>query len=604
MPLTPLTGALGKTRAAHLLRRTCTGATPTEIDEFAVLSASEAFARLALEDLPKPLPPIDPATGATWIDTIIVEDVNSDDLGNLLNAWFVGQLLGTDATSEQKLAHTFRERLVLFMHTLFTTKSSKTSNTKSLYHQMALFRHFAIDTNDIEVPTPNPDPESEEVLPPTIYPVNFKHLTKKVCVENAMLQFLDGRQNVKGNPNENFARELFELYTIGRGLEGSVPDAEFQGDYIYYTEEDVQAAARVLSGFDVNDENEASGFTNIDEETEIPRGVIRGGNIATQHDTGIKTFSSRLGGATIQADPDLLAENNNQLTEEVVLDEISQLVDLIYEQDQTSLHICRRLYRFFVYHQVDETIQAGVIQDMADIFQANDFKIIPVLEALFTSEEFYRGGASVEDDAFGGIIKSPLDITVGFMKTFGITIPSAQTEVDNFYSLTRGILSQLGLQGMDLYDPYEVAGYSAYHQFPLYNRSWITTNYLMNRYNFIRNSFSTADLDLDQVNPIDWIQANIPDSTASDARALIISLAEYLLPMSNNLSFDGAADSEITQERMNYFLDAFLMNPQIDADPEAAWTERWNGGLDMDTVNNQLANLLNAMLQTPEYQLM
>ncbi|MCV9386807.1 DUF1800 domain-containing protein [Reichenbachiella ulvae] len=604
MPFTPISGTLGKNRAAHLLRRACTGATPAQIDEFAALTAAEAFARLNIDNLPKPLPPVDPATGTEWISGPIVEDVNSDNLGSLLKAWIVGQMLGTDAAPDQVLAHSFRERIVFFMHTLFTTKESKVRDTKSLYYQWALFRHFAFDRNDIEVPTPNPDPDSTEILPPTIYPVNFKHLTKKVCVENAMLQFLDGRLNVKGSPNENFGRELLELYTIGRGLEGNLPEAEFQGDYIFYTEQDVQEAAKVLSGFDLDVDRDALGFNNIDEETELPRGVIKGGNIATQHDTSVKTFSSRLGGATIEADPNLLT-NGTSPNEESVLDEISQLVDMIYEQAETPAHICRRLYRFFVYHEVDETIQSGIIQDMADIFIANEYKLTPVLEALFTSEEFYRGAAGVNDDTLGAIIKSPLDLTVGFMKNFGVQVPSAQTEVANFYELTLGILGAMNGQGMDLYEPFEVAGYSAYHQFPLYNRSWITTNYLTNRYNYIRTHLSTeATLAIGEVNPYDWVKANISDAVASDARQLIISLAEYLLPMSSDLSFDGTGTSELTQERMNYFLSAFLMNPQIDTDPELAWTERWNGNLDMETVNNQLANLLNAMLQTPEYQLM
>ena len=74
------------------------------------------------------------------------------------------------------------------------------------------------------------------------------------------------------------------------------------------------------------------------------------------------------------------------------------MVDLIYNQDETSLHICRKIYRFFVYHEIDETIQSEVVQDLADVFTANEFKLIPVLEALFTSQEFYDGIAGTDDD--------------------------------------------------------------------------------------------------------------------------------------------------------------------------------------------------------------
>ncbi|PIB36156.1 hypothetical protein BFP72_12500 [Reichenbachiella sp. 5M10] len=600
MPLTVLTGTLGKKRAAHLLRRACTGASIAQIDEFSGLTATEAFQRLVQEDLPTPLPPIDPKTGTEWITTGPTDN-NGDNLSTLLNAWMIGQMLASDVDDAQKLSYSFRERIVFFMHTLFTTKREKVNNTRSIYYQNALFRHYAFDTNDIEVPTPNPDPDSTEILPPTVYPVNFKHLTKKMSVDNAMLKFLDGNLNVKGRPNENYARELLELYTIGRGLEGNIPETDTQGDYIYYTEEDVQAAAKVLSGFDTDTKEDSAPFTNIDIETGLPRGVIRGSNIATQHDQSIKTFSARMNNATVQADPDLLTGSSP--TEESVLDEISQLIDLIYSQDETPRNICRRLYRFYVYHEVTPEVQADMIQAMADEFIASDYKLIPVLEKLFTSQEFYDGATDISDDMYGSIIKSPLDVTLGFTKNFGINVPNSQTETDSFYELTFSLLSEMSGQGMDYYEPFEVAGYSAYHQFPLYNRSWISPNYLTNRYNFIRNRVVPGDLqDIGDIKPITFIQDNISNDTARIAKDLIVALIEYFLPMSAYITFDGSGESEMTAERMAYFLDALVGS--MDADPEAAWTTNWDNASDLEKIDNQLGNLLNAILQTPEYQLM
>jgi hypothetical protein len=77
------------------------------------------------------------------------------------------------------------------------------------------------------------------------------------------------------------------------------------------------------------------------------------------------------------------------------------------------------------------------------------------------------------------------------------------------------------------------------------------------------------------------------------------------LPVNENLTYTTGADtnSGLTAARMNYFLTAFIKSPQIDADPEAAWTSRWNNNLDPDTVQNQLKSLFNAMMQSPEYQL-
>jgi hypothetical protein len=90
-----------------------------------------------------------------------------------------------------------------------------------------------------------------------------------------------------------------------------------------------------------------------------------------------------------------------------------------------------------------------------------------------------------------------------------------------------------------------------------------------------------------------------------NARDLIIEYCRYLLPVNDNLTFDPATDdmAEITAERLNYFLVALLFSPQIDADPEGAWTFRWNNPVDNEVVTNQLISLINGMLQTPEYQL-
>lgn len=589
MPLNVLTSTLGKKRAAHLLRRTCFGGSIAEIDAFASLTPAQAVAQLFTSGLPDPTLPIDPLTGNEWITTGNAQS-EGFELERYFLAWHIGQMLGSGVEDSLKLPYIFRERLVFFFHTHFTTKRSVVNSSRALYYQQALFRLFAIDGEDITIPADDP------MDPDIVVPRNLKQLTKKLSVDNAMLVFLDGRFNVKGSPNENYARELMELYSIGRGLEGNVPEPEFDGDYYNYTEEDVQAGARVLSGFNVDPT-----FANVDEETGLPRGVVRGGATASSHEEGTKTFSTRMNNGEVVPDPDLLL--GGAPTEESVLDEISQYVDLIYTQPETARSICRELYRFFVYHQVDQSLQDDIIQDMADIFTANEFKIQPVLEALLTSEHFYEAGAGADDNNFGSIIKSPLDLVLGFMRNFELELPDYETELNSYYDYTISLLGQVNLQGMDYYEPFEVAGYPAYHQFPIFNRSWITTNYLTNRYNFIRGSIVSQDPEMGQVDILQFVQDNF-SGVAANARDLIIAVAEYLLPTSDNLTFDTPDVGELTVERLNYFLTAFLFSPQFDADPEAAWTNRWTNGIDMDTVRNQLTNLFNAMLQSPEYQLM
>lgn len=584
MAFTPLTEVLGTARAAHLLRRTVFGATIDEINEFANYTPQQAIAILIKNGLPEPVAPIDPSTGQEWMEAGTT-DANSEgfDLERYFLMWHLGQYLGGKSAPEDKLAYIFRERLVFWLHTLFTTKKSVVGNSRSLYFQNALFRKFAFDADLTDV--------NDE-------PLNFKSLTKKVSVDNAMLRFLDGRLNVKGSPNENYARELLELYSIGRGLEGSVPEATSEGDYIYYMEADVQAAAKVLSGFNTDND-----FAEIDEDTGLPTGIIKGGAIASSHDNSEKTFSMRFNNATVAPDPELMP--TGEPTRESVMDEIQQLIDIIYSSEETPKHICRKLYRFFVYHEITETIDNTLIADMADIFVSNDYKIQPVLETLFTSQEFYSGAAGYQDDVLGSIIKSPIDLVMGHARTFGVTLPDYETDYDSFYEIMSPILQRIDRMGLSYYEPFEVAGYSAYHQYPIYNRGWITTTYLTERYDYMKfvTSNEMMDMGLGISTPVAFVQNHF-NSVAANARDLVIELCKYFFPVSSTLSFDDASTSEITPERLSYFLFAFLETFAIDEFPEDAWNTRWTNGVDMETVQRQLQDLFNAILQSPEYQLM
>lgn len=580
MPLTELTAPLGLKRAAHLLHRATFGPTKDQIDLFASYTPAQAVTQLFGQTLPDPVLPIDPETGTEWVLTGTTDANSGDsDLQEFFKGWFIGQMLSTGIAPGKSLAYSARERVVFFIHTVLTTIQSKVDNSRSLYFQNQLFRQFALDKT-------------------LAAPVNFKELTKKICVDNAMLRLLDGNLNVKGSPNENYGRELHELYTIGRGLEGTLPPVTDPGDYFLYKELDVQQAAKVLSGWDVD-----TTFSNIDPDTNIPRGKVRGTPTnASSHDNTAKQFSDRFGNITIQPDPLLL--NGTDATEASALDEISQLIESIYSKPETARNICRRIYRYFVYHSIDTALDNSVIADMATTFTSNGFKLQPVLEELFKSTHFYEAAAGVDDDNFGGIIKSPLDLMVGTYRFYNVQLPDPVAAASDFYEKTNAMIRTISKMGMNFYEPFDVAGYDAYHQFPIYHRSWISTNYLTERYQFIREltrqSMPGSGIDL-----VSFVQNNFSNATASDARLLIIELAKYLLPVNDNLTYDGASDdnSGLTAERMNYFLTAFLMSPQIDTDPEGSWTFRWNNPVDMEVVINQLESLFNAMMQSPEYQL-
>ncbi len=603
MPLQELNQPLGSKRALHLLRRSTFGFTKQDVDNtFASLTPQQATALLFRQTLPDPAPLFNPATNLEWKLPVPVQyapEQMDGDMQEAFKKWFIGQMLSSGVPANIKLAYSAREKIVYFLHTHFTTIQEKVGNSLSLYFQNRLYRMFALD--DMPPPIVSPPPATPLVL-------NFKNLTVKVSVDNAMIALLDGNQNVKGSPNENYARELFELYSIGRGLEidtyfDSFPAATDAGDYYIYKESDVQAAANVLSGWTTDSDLENGGFTTLDVETQLPRGTVRGSALnASAHDNEPKVFSNRMPG-TVQSDPLLL--NNGNATEESALDEIRQLVDLLYAQEETAKHICRKLYRFFVYHEITTAIDTTIIQEMANTFRNAGFKLQPVIENLLRSEHFYEAAPGVTDDAFGGIIKSPLELVVDTAGFFQLPVPNQTTDRASFYAFTGEILSAIDNQGMKFFQPFDVAGYEAYHQFPIFHRSWINVNYLTNRYDFIRTIVNPMSDSLLKIDVYQFVKDNIPDAIAADAKLLVIELCEYFLPVSSGLTFDTLADAgaDITAERLNYFLETFLS----DIDPvdvrETRWTERWTTGNGIGTAIEQLRLLFNALLQSPEYQL-
>jgi len=578
MPLTPLSGQLGIQRAAHLLRRATFGPTAGDIDTFKVKTAAEAVTALFANagSLPIPDPPIDTKTSITWVD-VKPSDANSNegDLQNFFKGWFIAQMVGSGLDSSLTLRYSAREKVVFFIHTVLTAITSKIDSSRALYYQNILFREFALDKDSDEK-------------------ITFKELTKLVSTSNAMLRLLDGNLNVVGSPNENYARELLELYTIGRGLEGHVPETTEQGDYYVYKEQDVQAAARVLSGWDFDDD-----FTPDPVTDRRGGGKVRGGDDnASSHDNAPKVFSDRFDGTIIQRPTDQVEFPGTNATKATALDEVSQLIDMIYSKRETAMNICRRIYRFYVYHDITEDIDNNIISPLADTFAANDFKLQPVLEELFSSQHFYEAGGVVTDDNFGSIIRSPLDLMLGTYRMFDITLPDYKTAPADLYTRTNEMLRQLSNMGMNFYEPYDVAGYDAYHQYPIFHRAWISTNWLTQRYQFIKDLLPSmmASPDAPRIDSFQFVFNKIPSSRARIASDLIQDLVRYFLPRPEK-------DTELTEARLNYFKKVFLEEFQIDADPEGRWTTRWDDQTEIEATIGQLNSLFNALLQSPEYQL-
>ncbi|HFS67058.1 MAG TPA: DUF1800 family protein, partial [Flavobacteriia bacterium] len=176
---------------------------------------------------------------------------------------------------------------------------------------------------------------------------NFKEFVRAIGLTPAMLVFLNGYQNTAAEPNENYARELLELFTLGVN----------NG----YTQTDIVNIARALTGYTaINEYCAPINFNSSD------------------FDSGQKTFFGQTGNWDYNDVIDILFQERGNLIAE---------------------YICTKLYRYFVSPDVNETI----ISQLASTFIANNFELLPVYKQLFKSTHFF------DAVAIGGIVKSPFD---------------------------------------------------------------------------------------------------------------------------------------------------------------------------------------------------
>ena len=193
------------------------------------------------------------------------------------------------------------EKMTLFWHNHFATSETKVRDYRKLLLQNKTFRKHATG--------------------------NFRELLIATAKDPAMLYFLDAGQNIKGAPNENFAREIMELFTLGVGN---------------YEEKDIREAARAFTGWNTDD---LKFIVNIEK-----------------HDDGIKTVLSKTG---------------NFNGEEVI--------DILLEQEAASKFIVRKIYKEFVNEDINETI----IDKYAKILREENYEFKPLLKIMFMSKDFY-----------------------------------------------------------------------------------------------------------------------------------------------------------------------------------------------------------------------
>jgi len=392
------TGPWTKAEASHLLRRVAFGANPLQVQS-AVDKGLAATVTALLTPQATPPEPVDPTNGQPFVTgTIDLTGGNPGRYRAYIKAWWA-DLMYTQPPS-------ITDNLTLFWMNHFVVEAQAVGHPQMLFRYLNYLRTNALGS--------------------------FRAMARQITIEPAMLRYLNGNTNTKGNPNENFARELQELFTIGKGPERSA------GDYTTYTEQDVREAARVLTGWRENRLTGAPMFT------------------APQHDTGDKQFSHAYGNRVIKGRTGATSGDA----------ELDDLITMIFDQQATRYYIIRNLYRWFVDSDITPEIEAKVITPLGDLLFASNWQVGPVLRTLLLSKHFFS------EDVRGAQLKSPADLVIGLMRSIGYQAPP---DVQQRYAIGTSLANSLTALQMDLCDPPGVAGYDATYQAPDYDRLWLNT---------------------------------------------------------------------------------------------------------------------------------
>lgn len=506
---TPLTTA----QVAHLLRRATFGPTPEQLKTLTGQTAAQIVAKL-LVDQPTPAPPLDLATSKSFHDQPF-DMANSGKLTSYVKQWWANLMLNQPVS--------LLEKMTLFWSNHFVTNTTTVNDYRYTYRYNALLRQFALG--------------------------NLKACAIAITQDPAMLRFLNGNQNLVGTANENYARELQELFTIGRN--GG------------YTEDDVKAAARVLTGWVDTGYRDATNAT------------IGSAFKASRHDTTDKTFSATYQTTVIKGRSGVTAG----------LDELNDLLDMILNNVETPRYICRKLYRWFINADIPTAVEADFIQPLAELFRTGNFELKPVLSALFQSQHFFDAALQ------GAIIKSPTDLVVGTLRFWGVQAPDPTKNIAGFYQVGSYINARLVEEQQDLLNPPTVFGWTAYYQTGYYQQ-WINATTLGLR-GYFSDSLTTNALKLNSKLAVDVLTYAKTLSNPDDAAKLVTDLTAQLLAL------------PLDQAQNDFLTDTILLN----SIPRYEWTSEWNDytKAPSDTAKKQavqlkLTSFLQYIFRMAEYQ--
>ena len=402
-------GKIGFEDARHLVSRTGIGAEWETIVRFQNLTRQQAISYLFSNQNHKV--PAPPAMSA-WPKMVslrgnmnrrkMIKRISRGE-GKALQKWWVNHLLATNSP--------FLERMTLFWHNHFPSSIAKTNQASMLYQQNIMLRKNALG--------------------------NFGQMLHDIARDPAMLLYLDGYVSTKDEPNENFARELLELFTIGIGN---------------YNENDMREAARAFTGWSIDERNGRFRY-----------------NAAT-HDTGVKTF---------------LGKRGNFKGEDIL--------NILLNHPSTAETIAKKMWHEFI--NISKPDQR-VINQWAHVFRSSGYDIKALMNQVLTSNEFWSKANR------GALIKSPIDLTLGTLRTLPYTIRRTD------------LAHNLNIMGQGVFAHPSVKGWSG-------GKTWISTQSILRRNSMMTNLTSG---NLNERKNRGGIASKMPDVNPNELRQWLLAI--------------------------------------------------------------------------------
>jgi hypothetical protein len=525
----PYTGAWTEKEILHLLRRTTFGAKKAHVDLLKTMTISQAVDYLIDNPVQPSTTPVNsyqkvyndtqncPA-GASWVN--FAAPFNDDFSLTFFRTywshlpWWYNEMINQPPH--------ILEKMTLFWTNHFSTQAQDINYAKGVFGHFKTLRQNAVG--------------------------NFRTMIKQVTTDPHMLLFLNGAWSNKWAPDENYARELQELFTVGKG-----PNSN-------YTENDVKEAAKVLTGWRWKGDN-ADGSYNSYFDSEW-------------HDDTNKQFSAFYNNKVITGKTGAAGAT-----------ETDELITMILDTQEAAKYIVRRLYRWFVYYIIDAATETNVIEPLAAVFRNSNYNISTLLKALFKSEHFF------DPLNVGCIIKSPVDLYIAMNREFSVTLPGSPVELR--YSVLRHFYDRTTDSGQSPADPPNVAGWWAYYQEPVFYQAWISSATIQKRAQAI-NEYIEGGYDHEgYIIKIDCIAFAKLFTNIGNPNDLVQNFITYLLP------------KDLSDNQKTYMKSILLSNQVSDF----YWTNAWNAYIANPTAANtsivqtRLETLINYITSLEEYQL-